>query len=32
MKDQIITSEDELEDKLTDVWEAIHGDLIESVF
>jgi hypothetical protein len=32
MKDQIIESEDGLEDKLTDVWETVNGDVLESAF
>jgi hypothetical protein len=31
-KDQIITSEDNLEDKLIKAWETVGGDLLESVF
>jgi hypothetical protein len=30
MKDQIITND--LEGKLTDVWETVSGDFLESVF
>jgi hypothetical protein len=32
MKDQIITSEDDLEDTLIEVWEAVGGGVLESVF
>jgi hypothetical protein len=32
MEDQIITSEDDLQDKLTEVWETVNGDLLELVF
>jgi hypothetical protein len=32
MKDQIITSEDDLEKKLTEVCEIVSGGLLESVF
>jgi hypothetical protein len=32
MKDYVITSEDNLEHKTTDNWEATSGDLFESVF
>jgi hypothetical protein len=32
MRDQIITSEDNLEDKLTEVWETFSEDIIESLF
>jgi hypothetical protein len=32
MKNQIITSEDDLEDRLTEVWETASRDLLESVF
>jgi hypothetical protein len=32
MKNQIITSEDDLEDKLTEVWEMVSGDPHELVF
>jgi hypothetical protein len=32
MRDQIITSEDNLEDKLTKVWETFREDIIESLF
>jgi hypothetical protein len=32
MNDQIITSEDDPEDKLAKVWETICGDFLESVF
>jgi hypothetical protein len=32
MKIQIITSEEDLEDKLTEVRETVNGDLFESVF
>jgi hypothetical protein len=31
MRDQIITSEDDLEDKLTEVRDVVSGDLLESV-
>jgi hypothetical protein len=31
-KYQIFTSEDDLEDKLTSVWETVSGDLHKSVF
>jgi hypothetical protein len=31
-KDQIITSQDDLEDKLTEVWETVKGDFFHSVF
>jgi hypothetical protein len=30
--DQIIMTEDGLENKLTEIWEAVSGGLIESVF
>jgi hypothetical protein len=32
MIDQIITGEDDLEDKLTEAWETVSGDLLESMF
>jgi hypothetical protein len=32
MKNQIITSEDDLENKLIKVWETVCGPLLESVF
>jgi inactivated superfamily I helicase len=32
MKDQIIMSTDDLEDKLTEAWEAVNGYFLESVF
>jgi hypothetical protein len=32
MKDQIITSEDDLEDKLTELWETGSADLLETMF
>jgi hypothetical protein len=32
MKDQIIINEDDLEDNLTNVWEVVSRDLLESVF
>jgi hypothetical protein len=32
MYDQRITSEDELENTLTEVWETVSGDILESVF
>jgi hypothetical protein len=32
MKDQTITSNDDPEDKLTEVWETVSGDLLESGF
>jgi hypothetical protein len=32
MNDQIITSEDGLEDKLTEVSETVNGDLLQSMF
>jgi hypothetical protein len=32
MKVQIITSEEDLEDKLTEVQETVSGDFFESVF
>jgi hypothetical protein len=32
LKDQIITSEDDLEGKLTEVWEIVSGDLFKLVF
>jgi hypothetical protein len=31
-ENQIITSEDDLEDELAGVWETVGGDLSESVF
>jgi hypothetical protein len=31
MEDQIIPSQDDLEDKLTEVWENVSGDLLESL-
>jgi hypothetical protein len=32
MKDEITTSEDDLEGQLTEVSETVHGDLLQSVF
>jgi hypothetical protein len=32
MKNQMVTSEDDLKDKLTEAWATMSGDLIESVF
>jgi hypothetical protein len=32
MKDQIITGEDDLQNKLIEVWETVNGDLLQSVF
>jgi hypothetical protein len=32
MEDPTIMSEDNLEDKVTDVWEIVTGDLLEPVF
>jgi hypothetical protein len=31
-KNQMITGEDDLTDRSTELWEAISGDLLESVF
>jgi hypothetical protein len=32
MKDQIIADERDLEDKLTEAWQNLNGDLLQSVF
>jgi hypothetical protein len=32
MKEQIITSKDDLEDQLTEVWDIGSGELLESLF
>jgi hypothetical protein len=32
LKNQIITGEDDVEDRLTEVWANVIGDLVQSVF
>jgi hypothetical protein len=32
MKDQVVEDEDDLEDKLTEVWEHVTEDVLQSVF